>query len=151
MASLVRGRSRLARAVMFTAMLAFPLLGANECALTEPEENFDGTYTLETVNGYSMPFNMQYIDGSNKLVLTSGSWTIIGTTLYTKMSTYMVVSGKRTPTSGSTTENHTGTISVSGSSATATLDNGTKVYATIEDGQLLFDQYGNTLKFRRKE
>ena len=147
----MRRRSFL-RSMSIAFGLAFPLLGASDCAGitgTDQEDNHDGFYQLVTVNRESLPTNLSYVNEQNKLVLTSGIWKVSGTTLRTEMNTYMIVSGRRTPSSGSTPEYHDGTITVSGTSFAVTLDNGRRITGTIRSGSLVTDDAGNALSFNK--
>ena len=146
------------RIALFSLVLALPLMFAGceeletmlaeDSSNTSGSTNVNGSYRLVAVNDRPLPFTMQQIDINNRLVLESGTWTVNGSTLLTNMRGFMVVSGART----SWTENHTGTITVRGSTATAVLDqrSGATVQASISGGTLLMDQNGNRMKFQKQ-
>lgn len=153
--SLPPNRARLGRAFMI-ALIAFPALGAGDCAgLTGTDDaDFDGTYTLYSVTAggtttymSSGPFYMYGKSGdANSLRLTSGEWEVSGTTLHTTMVTVARYDGA---SQSPYTERHTGSIDVSGESATATLDNGTQIYATFGSDDITYSSGSATLRFRK--
>jgi len=143
-------RRRAVRAFVTVAM-AFPLLGASDCGLTGLNEDdsakYDGTYTLVSVDGQSLPFNMIYVDSRNRLVLTKGVWTLSGTSLSTAMYTTSYVNGVATSEARFNPERHTGTVTFSGETATGTLDTGSSVSTTLSSGTMLTTYNGHQMRF----
>lgn len=137
-------------------ILALPLAGA-ECAdLTQPggagggsSASYDGTYELVTVDGSSLPANIIYVDSQNRLVLTKGQWVISGTSLTTKMWTTSYVSGKATSEARFNPEVHTCTVTISGETASCTLDSGSSIYASISGGTVVYSYSGHQLRFTK--
>ncbi|HET9426250.1 MAG TPA: hypothetical protein VFO55_12855 [Gemmatimonadaceae bacterium] len=135
-------------------ILALPLAGA-ECAdLTTPGgagagANYDGTYTLVTVDGSSLPANIIYVDSQNRLVLTKGEWTISGKSLTTRMWTTSYVNGTATSEARFNPEVHSCTVTIDDGTATCTLDSGSTIYATIEGGTVVQSYSGHTLRFTK--
>lgn len=137
-------------------ILALPLAGA-ECAdLTQPgggatsgSSSYDGTYNLVTVDGSSLPANIIYVDSQNRLVLTKGQWVIAGTSLTTKMWTTSYVSGKATSEARFNPEVHTCTVTISGETASCTLDSGSSIYASISGGTVVYSYSGHQLRFTK--
>lgn len=146
-----RNALRSLAAVLFAA----PLL-AGECAdltstssSTSSSGGYDGTYTLVSVDGQSLPYDIIYVNAQNRLSLTRGEWTISGTSLTTRMWTTSIVSGVPKTEAKFNPEVHTCTITVSGEQATCTLDSGTPIYATISGGTVVYDNSGHQLKFQK--
>lgn len=137
-------------------LLALPLAGA-ECAdLTQPSSagggasaSYDGTYELVTVDGSSLPANIIYVDSQNRLVLTKGQWVISGTSLTTKMWTTSYVSGRATSEARFNPEVHTCTVTISGETASCTLDSGSSIYASISGGTVVYSYSGHQLRFTK--
>lgn len=146
-------RRRGVRRTLLAAVLALPLLAASQCDdLLGTGANYDGTYVLESVNGQGMPYTMQSY-GNNRLVLERGEWTVSGsgTRLDTKMWSYMVLNGVRqAPDPRFSPERHTGTITLSGNTATGTLDTGSTVRTTFETGTMLTSYNGHQMYFRKR-
>ena len=151
----VRFALRAAAAVV----LALPLAGA-ECAdLTTPGGdtatsggNYDGTYTLMTVDGKPLPFNIFFVDNSNKLVLTKGEWTVSdgGKSLTTRMWTTSYVSGTAKSEAKFNPEVHTCSVTIKNGVASCTLDSGTSIQATIGSNVVTQTSYGShVLEFRK--
>ncbi|MEO5568002.1 MAG: hypothetical protein ABIR92_05895 [Gemmatimonadaceae bacterium] len=151
-------RARFGR-VLFTVLLAVPALGASDCSgLTgASESDLDGTYDLYSVTAggtttnvsSSTPFYMYGKAGdANSLRLISGRWVISGsgTALNTTMTTIARYSGKDDPAFA---ERHTGTIEAGETTATATLDTGTKIYGTLGSDEITYSSGSATLRFRR--
>lgn len=146
-----RNALRSLAAVLFAA----PLL-AGECAdltstssSTSSSGGYDGTYTLVSVDGQSLPYDIIYVNAQNRLSLTRGEWTISGTSLTTRMWTTSIVSGVPKTEAKFNPEVHTCTITVSGDQASCTLDSGTPIYATISGGTVVYDNSGHQLKFQK--
>ncbi len=139
------------RIALLTVAAAVPLLAADCPDFSGPpsddessSSSFDGSHTLISVNGHNLPVDIVYADAQNHLSLIAGTWTISGSSLSTQMTTIAYFGGVPKPSS---VERHTGTIRVSGNTATGTLDDGRKITATISNGELLEDDAGNKLKF----
>ena len=144
---------RLVRTIAAIAAF-YPALGAGDCSdLTGTKsKNYNGTYQLATVNGQtvssSSPFYLYGGPGdATSLRLISGVWVVSGTSLGTTMTTISRFSGQDDPAYA---EHHTGTISISGSSATATLDNGTEVYASLGSDAITYSTGSATLRFTKR-
>ena len=150
-------RRRSSRARLFSALLALPLFAAAGCeelaeltgAGETAEASVDGSYTLVQVNGKPLPFDLIVADAQNKLVLTRGVWTISGTRLQTEMYTTSIIRGVATREARFNPERHSGTIKVSNGIATATLENGRTIQATISGGRLVQDDKGNKMLFQK--
>ena len=156
-----RLQSRLAAIALRSAavvLLALPLAGA-ECAdMTEPTTagaagglgaSYDGTYNLVSVDGNGLPANIIFVDSQNRLVLTQGQWVISGKSLTTKMWTTQYISGKATSAAQFNPEVHTCTVTISGESASCTLDSGSSIFATISGGTVVYSYSGHQLRFTR--
>lgn len=145
--SSLMNRKRAIRALCM-AVMAFPLLGASDCG-TEPDDTseYDGTYTLLTVDGQSLPYNMIYVDSRNRLVLTKGVWSLNGSSLSTAMYTTSYVNGVGTSEFRFNPERHTGTVTLSGGVATGTLDSGSSVSTTFSSGSMLTTYNGHRMYF----
>lgn len=154
-----RLRSRLAAVALRSIagfILVLPLAGA-ECAdLTEPSGagsttsgSYDGTYNLVSADGSSLPANIIFVDSQNRLVLTKGQWVIAGTSLTTKMWTTQYVNGQATSAAKFNPEVHTCTVTISGDSASCTLDSGSSIFATIGGGAVVYSYSGHQLRFEK--
>jgi hypothetical protein len=139
----------------FAAVLfAIPLV-AGECtdltstSSSSSSTSYDGTYTLLSVDGQGLPYNIIYVNSQNRLSLTRGEWTISGSSLTTRMWTTSYVNGVAQSEARFNPEVHTCTISVSGDQASCTLDSGTPIYATISGGTVVYDYSGHQLKFQK--
>ncbi len=145
--------SRSLRTAMFAIVLAFPLLGAGDCSFTGPDDgssdSYDGTYALKTVDDQVLPFPMIYVDSRNRLMLTKGVWTLTGTTLQTQMWTTSIVNGASTSESKFNPERHTGTVTISGGTATGRLDSGSSVSTTFSSGRMLTSYSGHKMQFEK--
>jgi hypothetical protein len=136
-------------------VLALPLAGA-ECAdLTQPgggasgAGSYDGTYELVTVDGSSLPANIIFVDSKNRLVLTKGQWVISGKSLTTKMWTTSYVNGTPTSEARFNPEVHTCEVTISGETASCTLDSGSSIYASISGGTVVYSYSGHQLRFTK--
>jgi hypothetical protein len=144
--------ARFALRAIAAVVLTLPLAGA-ECAdLTTPGgssassgASYDGTYTLTTVDAKPLPFNIFFVDNQNKLVLTKGEWIVSngGKSLTTKMWTTSYVSGKATSEARFNPEVHTCSVTISGGTASCTLDSGTSIQATIGSNVVTQTSYGS--------
>jgi hypothetical protein len=147
---------RALRTAMLSAVLAFPLLGAGECAdITGSDDSssssYDGTYDLVSVDGKSAStYDIIRVDANNRLVLYRGVWTLSGRTLTTEMSTYSIVNGVRKDDPRFQPERHTGTVTISGGTATGTLDSGSSVSTTLSSGTMLTSYSGHQMKFAKR-
>ena len=144
--------TRMLRLAIFTAILAFPLLGAGECGdLTgsSDDSEYDGVYKLVSVDGQTLPYNMIYVDSRNRLVLTKGYWTLSGRSLSTEMWTTSYVNGVGTSEARFNPEKHTGTVTFSGNRATGTLDTGSSVSTTMSSGTMLTSYNGHQMQFEK--
>jgi len=147
-------RKRALRTALLTAVMAFPLLGAGDCSdLTGSSDSdsssYDGTYDLVTVDDRSVAsgFDLVRVDANNRLVLYKGTWTLSGRTLSTRMYTYSIVNGVRKDEARFQPEQHTGTVTISGGTATGTLDSGSSVSTTFSSGTMLTSYSGHRMKF----
>jgi hypothetical protein len=154
-----RLRSRLAAIALRSVagfILVLPLAGA-ECAdLTEPNgggsaaaSSYDGTYNLVSVDGGSLPANIIFVNSQNRLVLTKGQWVIAGTSLTTKMWTTQYVNGQATSAAQFNPEVHTCTVTISGDTASCTLDSGSSIFATVGGGSVVYSYSGHQLRFEK--
>lgn len=144
----VPGHRRALRALL-AVVVAVPLM-ASDCTDvtgTKGSSEWDGNYFLKKVDGKSLPTCIICVDSRNQLTLHDGLWTVRGKSITTKMWTKQMINGTTTTESRFWPEQHTGTISVSGSSATITLDTGNKVYASLGDGGLTYTTGGHTYYF----
>ena len=145
-------RRRILRA-LFAIGFAAPLMAADCSDLTGSSSSsakFDGTYSLRRFDGKSLPTCIICVDSRNQLILYQGDWTVSGTSVSTAMYTKQMINGTTTTDSRFWPERHTGTISVSGSSATITLDTGNRVYASLESGGLTYTSGGHTYYFEKQ-
>ena len=141
-------RARFAVRAIAGLILTLPLAGA-ECAdLTSPGgsagANYDGTYTLVTVDGSSLPANIIFVNSQNRLVLTKGEWTISGKSLTTRMWTTSYVNGSATSEARFNPEVHTCTVTIDDGTASCTLDSGSSISASIGDGTVVQSYSGHT-------
>ena len=149
-------RARFAVRALAGLILALPLAGA-ECAdLTSPGgsagANYDGTYTLVTVDGSSLPANIIFVNSQNRLVLTKGEWTISesGKKLTTRMWTTSYVNGTPTSEARFNPEVHGCTVTIDDGQASCTLDSGSSIFATIEGGTIVQSSSGHVLEFKKQ-
>ena len=151
-------KKRALRAALLTAAMAFPMLGASDCSdLTgsgdaDSSSSYDGTYDLVSVDGRSIPpgFDLIRVDANNRLVLEKGDWTLSGKTLSTRMYTYSYVNGVYKQDPRFYPERHTGTVTLSGGTATGTLDSGSSVSTTFSSGTMLTSYSGHQMKFVKR-
>lgn len=150
--------ARLAVRALAGVILALPLAGA-ECAdLTAPGgsaaagASYDGTYTLVTVDGSSLPANIIFVNSQNRLVLTKGEWTISesGKKLTTRMWTTSYVNGTPTSEARFNPEVHGCTVTIDDGQASCTLDSGSSIFATIEGGTIVQSSSGHVLEFKKQ-
>ena len=138
-------------------ILALPLAGA-ECAdLTQPGggggggdgAGYDGTYILVSVDGKPIPQDIIFVDANNHLRLTQGQWIISGTSLTTKMWTTSYVNGVPKSDPKFNPEVHTCTVTISGETASCTLDSGSSISASVSGGAVVQSSSGHVLRFEK--
>lgn len=132
--------------LLTVAFLAVATGGCEYLTALEEESDVNGSYTLSSVNGKSLPFTAAYMDSRNYVKLKSGSASLSNGKYSQSMTSEIRVSGR----SSTKTERHTGTYNVSGSSITFRSDNGRTARATFTGGAMVWDDGGNSLRWRKR-
>jgi hypothetical protein len=129
-------------------LLALATLGAcGSDASTGPDaEPIEGTYSLRTLNGATLPFTIQ--SGPSSLTLTSDVITLAGNGSWTESITYrQIINGQTT----NGTESDGGAWVRAGSNVTlqSSVNGGTAYSGTFGNGSLTFTDGGVVVVFSR--
>lgn len=142
--------ARFRHSLLLTATVALPLV-ASACGDvltgTDDSDDFDGTYRVVAVDNRSMPAKIIDVDSRNYLLLTRGEWVVSGSTVRTSMWTTSYINGQPRSEARFNPERHTGTITVSGNTATVVLDTGSRITASLSDNGLTYTSNGRTIRF----